>query len=54
MPDDGVKDGKWPDWVLNGTARPSKRFTFTTHHFYKKDDALFESGLLGPVTVLLK
>ncbi len=52
FPDDGVKDGKWPDWVLNGTPRPSKRFTFTTHHFYKKDDPLFESGLIGPVTVM--
>jgi hypothetical protein len=52
MPDDGVKDGKWPDWLLNGTPRPSSRYTFTTHHYYKKDDPLFESGLLGPVRVV--
>jgi hypothetical protein len=54
MPDDGVKDGKWPEWLLNGTPRPSGRFTFTTHHFYKKNDSLFESGLLGPVRVVRK
>ncbi len=52
LPDDGVKDGKWPEWVLNGTPRPSSRYTFTTHRFYKKDDALFESGLIGPVKVV--
>jgi hypothetical protein len=52
LPDDGVKDNKWPDWLLNGTPRPSSRYTFTTHHYYKKDDALFESGLLGPVRVV--
>lgn len=52
LPDDGVKDGKWPDWLLNGTPRPSKRYTFTTHRFYKKDDPLQPSGLLGPVRIL--
>jgi hypothetical protein len=52
LPDDGVKDGKWPDWLLNGTPRTSGRYTFTTHRYYKKGDALFESGLLGPVKVV--
>ena len=51
FPDDGVQNGQWPDWVLNGTPRPTKRFTFTTHRFYKKGDPLQPSGLLGPVTV---
>jgi hypothetical protein len=51
QPWDGVKDGKWPEWLLNGTPRESKRFTFTTHRFYKKDDPLVESGLLGPVII---
>jgi hypothetical protein len=51
QPWDGVKDGKWPEWLLNGTQRESKRFTFTTHHFYKKDDPLAESGLIGPVSI---
>jgi hypothetical protein len=51
FPDDGVQGGRWPEWVLNGTPRPSQRFTFTTHRFYKKDDPLQPSGLLGPVTI---
>ena len=50
-PWDGIRDGKWPEWLLNGTQRNSKRFTFTTHRFYKKDDPLSESGLFGPVTI---
>lgn len=51
-PDDGVINDKWPDWLLNGTPRPTKRYTFTTYHYYKKDDPLMESGLLGPVSVV--
>ena len=51
-PWDGVKDGKWPDWLIKGEKRNSKRYTFTTHHFYQKGDSLSESGLLGPVKIL--
>jgi hypothetical protein len=51
FPDDGVQKGRWPDWVLNGTPRPTQRFTFTTHRFYKKGDPLQPSGLIGPVTI---
>ena len=36
-PDDGVKDGKWPEWLLEGKPRTSGRYTFTTHRYYKKD-----------------
>jgi hypothetical protein len=50
-PWDGINDRKWPEWLINGTERPTKRYTFTTHRFYKKDDPLSESGLLGPVTI---
>jgi hypothetical protein len=50
-PDDGVVNEQWPEWLLNGTPRPTKRYTFTTYHPYKKGDPLLESGLLGPVTV---
>ena len=50
-PWDGVKYGKWPEWLINGKERESKRYTFTTHRFYKKGDPLNESGLLGPVTI---
>ena len=50
-PWDGIENGKWPEWLINGTKRPSKRYTFTTHRYYKKNDPLAESGLLGPVTI---
>jgi hypothetical protein len=50
-PWDGTMDGKWPEWLLNGTPRPTKRYTFTTHRYYKKGDTLSESGLIGPVTI---
>jgi hypothetical protein len=50
-PWDGTMDGKWPEWLLNGTPRPTKRYTFTTHRYYKKGDTLSRSGLLGPVTI---
>ncbi len=52
LPDDGVKNGQWPDWLLKGASRPGSRYTFTTHRFYKKDDPLQRSGLLGPVRIL--
>ncbi len=48
-PDDGVKDGQWPEWLLEGSPRTSGRYTFTTHRYYKKDMKLEVSGLLGPV-----
>ena len=51
QPWDGIKDGKWPEWLLNGTKRESKRYTFTTYRYYKKDDPLSESGLIGPVSI---
>jgi hypothetical protein len=50
-PWDGITDGKWPEWLINGKQRPTKRYTFTTHRFYKKDDPLYESGLIGPVLI---
>ena len=51
QPWDGVTGAKWPEWLLNGTPRLSKRYTFTTHRFYKKGDPLTESGLIGPVCI---
>ncbi len=51
LPDDGIKNGKWPDWLLKGTPRTSGRYTFTTYRHYKKDSPLLRSGLLGPVTI---
>lgn len=51
-PDDGIKNGKWPEWLVNKTPRPTKRFTFSTYKFYTKDSPLVKSGLLGPVQLL--
>jgi hypothetical protein len=51
IPDDGPRNGKWPDWLLKGQPRPGKRYTFTTHNPYNKNNKLFSSGLIGPVTV---
>ena len=42
---------KWPQWLLDGKPSPAGRLTFTTWHHWKKDDALLESGLIGPVTL---
>ncbi|MDH7492661.1 MAG: glycosyl hydrolase [Candidatus Saccharicenans sp.] len=50
-PWDGVAGGKWPDWLLKGQPRPTKRYTFTTHRFYQQGDPLLPSGLLGPVLI---
>ena len=41
----------WPQWLLEGKPSPTGRFTFTTWHHWTKDDALIDSGLLGPVTL---
>jgi hypothetical protein len=52
LPDDGPKNGKWPDWLLKGENRPSKRFSFVAFQHYKAGDPLLKSGLLGPVKIL--
>ncbi|MDR0559459.1 MAG: glycosyl hydrolase [Prevotellaceae bacterium] len=52
LPYDGIKDGKFPDWLLNNTPRTSGRITFTTVRDYNKDSPLKPSGLLGPVKIL--
>ncbi|MDR1336991.1 MAG: hypothetical protein LBK22_09195, partial [Tannerella sp.] len=53
LPDDREWEGlhlkEWPHWVLDGKPSPTGRFTFTTWHHWKKDDALLPSGLFGPV-----
>ncbi|GAA4304595.1 hypothetical protein GCM10023143_09170 [Compostibacter hankyongensis] len=51
QPDDGIRDGRFPDWLLKGEKRSSGRYTFSTYEPYHKEDALLPSGLLGPVTV---
>jgi hypothetical protein len=51
LPDDGIKDGQWPEWLVKGEPRTSGRFTFTTFKHYHKDSPLLPSGLIGPVTI---
>lgn len=51
LPDDGIKNDQWPDWLINNKPRTSERVTFTTYKHYKKDDPLQKSGLIGPVTI---
>jgi hypothetical protein len=42
-----------PDWYAQGKEKPpGGRSTFTTWHFYDKNDPLIESGLLGPVRLV--
>jgi len=40
-----------PQWVKDGKKSPTGRHTFTTWRFWKADDPLLPSGLLGPVKV---
>jgi hypothetical protein len=54
LPDDGIQNGQWPEWLLKGQPRPGKRFSFTTFKHYSKDSPLFKSGLLGPVKIIRK
>ena len=51
FPDDGIKDGKWPDWLIKNEKRTSNRYTFTSYNPYKKESPLLRSGLIGPVTI---
>lgn len=52
--DDGIVDGQWPEWLINGKERLGCRYTFTTFKHYTKDSPLLESGLLGPVRIVTK
>ena len=41
---------KLPKWLIEDLPRPEKRRkTFSTYQFYKKDDPLLPSGMMGPV-----
>lgn len=44
----------WPNRLIGDAALPmEKRVTFTTWSPYKNDSPLLESGLLGPVTIMI-
>jgi hypothetical protein len=51
LPDDGVKDGKFPEWLLTGAPRTSGRYTFCPVKYYDATSPLQKSGLVGPVTI---
>ncbi len=43
---------EWPEWLLQGKASPTGRYTFTSYRLWRKDDPLQDSGLLGPVRLV--
>ena len=43
----------WPDWLLRGSPSPTGRHAFSTCRLWTADDSLLESGLLGPVRLLI-
>lgn len=51
QPEYGYAIAEWPSWLLQDKPSPSGRFTFTTWKHWHKDSPLFESGLVGPVTL---
>lgn len=54
LPDDGIKNGEWPEWLLEGKERSSGRYTFATYKHFEGDEELLTSGLLGPVKLISK
>jgi hypothetical protein len=44
---------EWPRWLLENKPSPTGRLTFTTWKHWTKDSSLLESGLLGPVRLLV-
>jgi hypothetical protein len=42
-----------PGWYVNNQPKPGERLTFAVWNPFKKEDALLESGLLGPVRLLI-
>jgi hypothetical protein len=56
LPEDSERNGngtlkRWPEWLVKDQPSPTGRFTFTSWRLWKKNDALVESGLIGPVTI---
>jgi hypothetical protein len=49
-PDGTLK--RWPQWLLDGKPSPTGRYTFSMWRLWKKNDALLESGLIGPVKLI--
>jgi hypothetical protein len=51
LPDDGISNRQYPEWLLEDKPRTSERYTFTTFRHYNRDSSLMESGLKGAVTI---
>ena len=49
-PDGTLKN--WPSWLIADKPSPTGRYTFSIWRLWKKNDALLESGLLGPVKLI--
>ena len=49
-PDGTLKS--WPSWLIADKPSPTGRYTFSIWRLWKKNDALLESGLLGPVKLI--
>jgi hypothetical protein len=59
LPVDSKRDKRgrleaWPQWVLEGKASPTGRQSFVTFRLWKADEPLVESGLLGPVKLVVE
>jgi hypothetical protein len=52
--EDGIVDGKWPEWVLRNEPIPGPRYTFASWKHYTKDSPLISSGLAGPVSIWMQ
>ena len=44
---------RWPKWLLEGKPSPTGRYTFAGTRLWTKDEPLVNSGLLGPVRLLI-
>jgi hypothetical protein len=51
FPMDGIKDGKFPEWLTQGKPRTSGRIAFSPVKFYGIETPLSSSGLIGPVEI---
>jgi hypothetical protein len=49
----GAVLASYPQWMLDNKPSPAGHFTFTTWKHWTKDDPLMESGLLGPVRLIV-
>jgi hypothetical protein len=45
---------RYPQWLLDNKPRPTERIAFPVWKHWTKDDPLMESGLLGPVRIIVK